>query len=105
MAESDEFLTRDLSTLPENGPNLMQMESPVARADATAAYRQRPVYSPVAQPGMNPEIWYHTVPSPWQAQSGSVNAPGATGRGQRPGRQRIIIRLGRRRRGGRHAGK
>lgn len=98
MADSDEFLTRDLGTLQDNGPNLTAMESPVARADATSAFRQRPAYSPVAQPGMNPEIWWHTVPTPWAQQSGQARPPGHTARGRPPLGQRIIIRIfGRRR--------
>lgn len=50
--------TRDLSTLAEDGPNLTALETPSARA----AYTDRPSFSPVAQPGMAAEIWYHTVP-------------------------------------------
>lgn len=52
-----DMTTRDLSTLTENGPALTALETPSARA----AYTQRPSFSPVAQPGLAPEIWYHTV--------------------------------------------
>lgn len=60
--ESADTTTRDLSTLGENGPNLTAMETPSARA----AYTDRPAFSPVAQPGLSPEIWYHTVPGQGQ---------------------------------------
>lgn len=59
---SGDTLTRDLSTLSENSPGLTAYETPSARA----AYTDRPAFSPVAQPGMSPEIWYHTVPGQGQ---------------------------------------
>ncbi len=61
-ADTADTTTRDLSTLTENGPNLTALETPSAQA----AYTQRPSFSPVAQPGMAPEIWYHTVPGQGQ---------------------------------------
>ena len=54
---SGDTMTRDLSTLTEDGPGLTAFETPSARA----AYTERPAFSPVAQPGMSPEIWWHTV--------------------------------------------
>jgi len=54
--------TRDLSTLTEDGPNLTALETPSARA----AYTERPQFSGVNQPGIAPEIWYHTVPGQGQ---------------------------------------
>lgn len=60
--ESADTTTRDLGTLIEEGPNLTALETPSARA----AYTERPSFSPVAQPGLSPEIWYHTVPGQGQ---------------------------------------
>lgn len=57
-----DMTTRDLSTLSQDGPGLTAFETPSARA----AYTDRPAFSPVAQPGMSPEIWYHTVPGEGQ---------------------------------------
>ena len=57
MADQDETTTRDLDTLGEDGPDLTRFETPSARG----VQEQRPSYSPVAQPGMNEEIWFHTV--------------------------------------------
>lgn len=57
-----DMTTRDLSTLTQDGPSLTALETPSARA----AYTQRPTFSPVAQPGLSPEIWYHTVPGEGQ---------------------------------------
>jgi hypothetical protein len=57
-ADTADTTTRDLSTLSEDGPALTSFEAPSARA----AYTDRPSFSPVAQPGLSPEIWYHTVP-------------------------------------------
>ena len=54
---SGDTMTRDLGTLTEDGPGLTAFETPSARA----AYTDRPSFSPVAQPGMAPEIWWHTV--------------------------------------------
>lgn len=60
--DSADTTTRDLGTLTEDGPILTAYETPSARA----AYTERPAFSPVAQPGMAPEIWYHTVPDQGQ---------------------------------------
>lgn len=57
-----DVITRDLSTANQTSPGLTQFETP----SANAAYTQRPAFSPVAQPGMAPEIWYHTVPGQGQ---------------------------------------
>ena len=57
-------MTRDLNTLDEDGPDVTSFESPSARDTGTeSALRPRPSYSPVAQPGIDGSVWYHTVSS------------------------------------------
>jgi hypothetical protein len=72
----DETVTRDLDTLTEDGPDLTAYEAPSARA----AYTERPSFSPVAQPGMAPEIWYHTVPGQGQIRAYAPPANGMISR-------------------------
>jgi hypothetical protein len=76
VPDDDDMHTRDLGTLGQDGPQLAQFETPGARdgdgdGDASpgmgGALRQRPQYSPVAQPGMVSEIHWHTVKSEQRA--------------------------------------
>lgn len=91
MAQQDEMMTRDLGTLGEDGPQAVQFETPSARdAGQQTAERQRPSYSPVAQPGMNEDIWYHTVDSRREAQQqGRRRTRGMIGRFHEP--QKVVI--------------
>lgn len=68
--QGGEIMTRDLSAGNEDGPNLTQMETPSARGGSNRGdgvldkmERDRPKYSPVAQPGMDQNRWFHTVES------------------------------------------
>ena len=87
--DSADTTTRDLGTLTENGPNLTAMEAPSARG----AYTQRPSFSPVAQPGLSPEIWYHTVPDPGQMTGYAPPSNGMISR-LNGSAQQIIVDLG-----------
>lgn len=76
LSAQGEVMTRDLGTINEDGPNLTAMESPVARPNSDGVVEEmmhhRPRYSPVAQPGMDERIWWHTVrtPQPEHRQAG-----------------------------------
>lgn len=87
--QGGEIMTRDLSAGAEEGPGLTQFETPSARGGPNRTTgimeRERPQYSPVAQPGMNENIWFHTV------EQGGMHEPD---RGRKRRR-----RKGRRRRG------
>lgn len=97
MADSDEVTTRDLATLGQDGPQLTQFET----ASARGIGQQRPAFSPVAQPGMNEEIWYHTVETDRAARTQARRPTrGMIGRLNRPQQETIVIDGGRRRRGG-----
>ena len=73
----EDTFTRDTTTLPEDGPQATQFETASARdfeapgmvngGGQAEAVRQRPHYSPVAQPGMVEEIHWHTVKSEQRA--------------------------------------
>jgi hypothetical protein len=56
-------MTRDMDTLGDDGPELVRYETPYARDiyGQKQAEADRPQFSPVAQPGMREEIWFHTV--------------------------------------------
>ena len=97
MADEDEVTTRDLDTLHENGPQLTQFET----ASARGVQDQRPAFSPVAQPGMNEEIWWHTVESDRQARTRARKPTrGMIGRFHRaaPAQETIVV-------DGRHRGR
>ena len=87
--DSADTTTRDLGTLTENGPILTAYETPSARA----AYTDRPSFSPVAQPGMAPEIWYHTVPDQGQIANYAPPSNGMISR-LNGSQQQITVDLG-----------
>lgn len=104
MADQDEVLTRDLATVNQTSPGLTQFETPSASSDGQAqAEAQRPVFSPVAQPGMNEEIWWHTVENGQQAQAAPPSR-GMIARLNPASRVRVTVNERRRRRG-RRAGR
>lgn len=87
---SGDTMTRDLSTLTEEGPQLTAFETPSARA----AYTDRPSFSPVAQPGMAPEIWWHTVADEGQIAGYAPPSNGMISRLNGGGTQTIKVDLG-----------
>jgi hypothetical protein len=76
--------TRDMTTLPTDGEQATQFEAPTARDSeapamvnrgaGAATTRQRPSFSPVAQPGQVEEIHWHTVKSEQRAPGGEPPA-------------------------------
>lgn len=68
--QGGEIMTRDLGAGNEDGPGLTQFETPSARGGSNRGdgvlermERDKPKYSPVAQPGMDQNRWFHTVES------------------------------------------
>lgn len=68
--QGGEIMTRDLGAGNEDGPQLTQFETPSARGGSNRGdgvidkmERDKPKYSPVAQPGMDQGRWFHTVES------------------------------------------
>ena len=99
MADQDETLTRDLGTVNQTSPGITQFETPSAHGGMEEAEEQRPAFSPVAQPGMNEEIWWHTVESDRQARTQARKPTrGMIGRFHQPTRETIIV-------DGRHRGR
>lgn len=88
--ESGDVTTRDLSTLTEEGPQLTAYETPSARA----AYTERPSFSPIAQPGLAPEIWWHTVADAGQVANYAPPSNGMISRLNGSGGQTVTVDLG-----------
>lgn len=108
----DGMHSRDLSSGDTDGPQLTQFETasardagpveqPAAAGGMAEARRERPQFSPVAQPGMIEAIHWHTVESREGARARQqAEPPRRRGRRGRRGRGReTIIIPGRRGRG------
>lgn len=98
--QGGEIMTRDLSAGSEDGPGLTQFETPSARGGSNRGdgvldrmERDKPKYSPVAQPGMDQGRWFHTV----ESRTGDGRHEGHKGKHHRG-------RKGKGRRGRRHHG-
>lgn len=93
--DTGEMHSRDMDMLGTDGPQATQFETPNARDQVSnmETGRDRPQYSPVAQPGQVEEIHWHTVRSDQPGQPEHEQPTRGMIRRFHPAqRERVVIR-------------